>query len=223
MAVAMDVGAPTFRHQMFPDYKANRTEKDKDLTSQIPDFKKFFRCLSVPTIGIAGYEADDIIGSIATQFGKDDTEVYIVSADKDFMQLVNQNVFMYKPLKWPEFEIVDHNKVVEKYGIAPAQVVDMLAIMGDSADNVPGVHGIGEKGATKLLKSFGSLDGIYQNLHSVTGKRAIEGLTKSKKSAYLSKELVQLKNDIELGVSLEDMRFYPSFLTFSFIIQVFGV
>jgi len=207
MVMCMDVGAPTFRHQMYPDYKANRKEKDETLSSQIPLCKELAKCMDIPVLGIAGYEADDLIGSISAQFATDETNVYIVSADKDFMQLINKNVFMYKPMKWPEFEIIDTAKVVEKFGIQPSQVVDALAIIGDAADNIPGVHGIGEKGAAKLIKSYGSLDGVYENFHNVTGKKAIEGLAKSRDSAYLSRDLATIVKDIDLGITLEDMKF----------------
>lgn len=207
IVLAMDVGAPTFRHQIFPEYKANRKEKEERLTCQLKNFKQLFKCLNIPILGIAGYEADDLIGSLAVQYGADDLNVYIVSADKDFMQLVNDNVFMYKPKKWPDFEIVDKGAVETKFGVRPDQVIDALALIGDAADNIPGVMGIGEKGAAKLIKSFGSLDGIYANLGAVTGKKAIEGLNKSQKEAYLSKELATIRTDIELPISLEDMKF----------------
>lgn len=206
-AVAMDSPQATFRKDIYPLYKANRPKKDETFVSQVPLLREFFQVFGAPVLRFPGFEADDIIGTLARNHGKDDTRVFIVSGDKDFMQLVNNNVYMYRPKKWPEFDIVDEMKVYEKFGVGPNQVVDVLAIMGDSADNIPGVYGIGEKGAQKLIKSCGSLEGVYSNLHAAKPTE-MKKLNKSRSDAFLSKELVKIKTDMDLPYKdLEEFKF----------------
>lgn len=200
-----DPGTKTFRHDMYPEYKANRKEKDAEFVQQLPDFYKLLEKMKIPLLRQDGFEADDLIGSLAKKFASDDLKVYIVSPDKDFMQCVNPNVFLYKAKKWPEFEIIDTMGVVEKMGVGPAQIVDMLAIMGDAADNVPGVKGIGEKGAAKLVKSLGSVESIYENLHAVPPGKMLQSLVTSRDAALLSKKLVTIKTDIDLATELDSM------------------
>jgi DNA polymerase I len=204
LVIATDTKQPTFRHKLYKEYKANRSEMPEELAAQLDSFYKLFECYGIPVIKCPGFEADDIIGSITAQFIKEDLEIYMVSADKDFMQLINEQVFLYTPKKGGETAIIDIEGVNEKFGVKPDQIIDMLAIMGDAADNVPGVYGIGEKGAAKLIQAYGSLDGIYENLDKITAKRQLNGLTEHKKEAYLSQELVTIKCDMDLGCSLED-------------------
>jgi len=205
-------GRGTFRHKMYPEYKANRPPKAEELTSQIRDFYRLVHYMGIPLMGVEEYEADDIIGSLAKKVASSELEVYIVSSDKDFMQVIDPNISMLKPLKWPDFDLIGPGKVIEKFGVPPNQVIDVLALMGDASDNVPGVKGIGEKGAAKLIKTYGSLDGVYNNLSKVKGKKAIEGLTNNKPMAYLSKDLVTIRCDVPIHVTLEQMAVSPNAL-----------
>lgn len=203
--VATDSAGPNFRHEMYPDYKANRGEMPEDLAKQIPVLFRLFEALDLPLLKENGLEADDLIGSLVTQYANDNLDCYIVSGDKDFMQLINEHVFLYSPKKGGEVKITDIKGVKEKYHCTPKQVIDVLAVMGDSADNVPGVRGIGEKGATKLVSEYGSLEKIYENVNLITNKRQQKGLLENKEMALLSKKLVTIKTDVKLDVNLEKM------------------
>lgn len=200
LLVATDAPGDTFRHEIYMDYKANRKPKDESFIDQLPDFYTMFEKMGVPVMSMDGYEADDIIGSIVTQ--RDDVNFTIVSGDKDFMQLISPNVSLLRPLGHPDFELLTEESVIAKLGIRPDQVVDYLAICGDAADNIPGVKGIGPKGAEKLLKSYGDIEGIYFNLHQVVGKN-YERLHKSVDNAKMSKKLAQIKLDLELEIDYE--------------------
>ena len=202
--IASDSSEPTFRHTMYDQYKANRTDMPEDLAIQIPYIYKAFAALGCSTLLEPGVEADDLIGSLVTQFADKGLECYIVSGDKDFMQLIDKNTFMYSPKKGGEFVLVDIDKVHEKFNVTPDRVIDVLALMGDSADNVPGVPGIGEKGAGKLVATYGSLDQIFENLDAITNKRQHNGLRDHKEQAYLSRDLVTIKVDCEISHQLDD-------------------
>ncbi|NRA63705.1 MAG: DNA polymerase I [Pseudobacteriovorax sp.] len=202
--IASDCAEPTFRHEMYDLYKANRTEMPEDLAVQIPYIYRSFEALGANVLKDPGLEADDLIGSLVTQFAEDDLQCFIVSGDKDFMQLIDSNTFLYSPKKGGVVKIVDTDGVKEKFGVTPDQVIDILALMGDSADNVPGVPGIGEKGAAKLIQAYGSLDGIYENLDKISNKRQLNGLTDNREKAELSKELVTIKTDADLKIKLDD-------------------
>jgi DNA polymerase-1 len=205
LVIATDTKQPTFRHVRYPAYKANRDDMPEDLVLQLPNFFKLFEAYGIPTLRFPGFEADDIIGTIAKQMAQDDLEIYIVSGDKDFMQLINDKVFLFTPKKGGETALIDRKGVELKFGVEPEKVIDVLAIMGDASDNVPGVFGIGEKGAAKLIQAYGSLDGVYENLTKITAKRQREGLESSRENAFLSKELVTIKTDMDLGIKLEDL------------------
>lgn len=208
LLAATDPGGKNFRHEIYPDYKATRKEKDAALVEQLPDFYTLFEKMDIPMIKMPGYEADDVIGSIAKQWASPELQVFIVSADKDFMQCVNQNVFLWIPGKHggPP-TIVDTIKVVEKFGVGPSQVVDVLALLGDSADNIPGVKGIGPKKAAPLVKSMGSVEAVYENIHMISGKTALQKLINGKESALLSKSLATIKTDLELPYTLEEVKY----------------
>ena len=200
----------TFRHEMFPAYKAHRTEMPEELALQMGDFDRLLRAFGCPVLCVPGVEADDLIGTLATQFAGDSLDVYIVSGDKDFMQLVGEHVKLIQPKKGDESVFIDDRGVHEKFGVTPAQVIDCLAIIGDTADNVPGVYGIGDKGAAKLIQAYGSLDAIYANLDKISNKRQREALEKDRAQAYMSRQLVTIKTDVDLdGLTLADMRLDP--------------
>jgi DNA polymerase-1 len=207
LAVITDTKEKTFRHEMYPQYKANRTEMPEDLVKQLPLFRQLFECFDIPYLFYKGYEADDIIGTFARRYASDDCEVYIVSGDKDFMQLVNDNVKLYTPRKGGESEIIDREGVLNKFGVAPEQVVDALALIGDSADNVPGVLGIGEKGAAKLIQKFGSLAGIYQHIEELPPNKQREALATQRDQAYLAQKLLRIHTDVPLEISIEALKF----------------
>lgn len=205
LIAATDSREPTFRHKLYDKYKANRSEMPEDLVKQLPYMRQLFAALNIPLLAEPGLEADDLIGSLVSQLSTPDLHCYIVSGDKDFMQLVNDQVFLYSPKKAEEAKIIDHTGVREKFGCDPHQVIDILALIGDSSDNVPGVAGIGEKGAAQLIQKFGSLDAIYERLAEITNQRQRNGLEQNRDMAYLSRQLVTIKTDATIPVTLDEM------------------
>ena len=202
LLIATDTSAKTFRHDLYPDYKANRSDMPEDLAIQIPYLYRMFECLGCQVLRVDGLEADDLIGAVVTQWASPDLHCYIVSGDKDFLQLINDNISLYSPKKGGEVKITDIDGVFEKFGVSPHQVIDALALIGDSADNVPGVPGIGEKGAAKLIQAYGSLEGIYEHIDSISNKRSQNALSANREKAFLSRELVTIKTDIDLAVDV---------------------
>jgi DNA polymerase-1 len=198
----------TFRHEMFPAYKANRSAMPEELALQMGDFNRLIRSFGCPVLRVPGVEADDLIGTIATQFAQEGLEVFIVSGDKDFMQLVGDRLKLVQPKKGDEAAIVGEAGVREKFGVSPKQVIDCLAIIGDTSDNVPGVHGIGDKGAAKLVSEYGSLEGIYEHIDQIANKRQREALLASRDQAFLSRQLVTLEDmacDPDSAVANEEL------------------
>ena len=189
---------PSFRVKMYSEYKANRGETPEDLKVQIPYIKKLVSALGIPMVELKDYEADDLIGSLAVSGQKNKFKVVIMSGDKDFAQLVNDSVSLYDPMKELTYDAAG---VQKKWGVKPEQINDYLAIVGDSSDNIPGVFGIGPKGAQKLLQEYGDLNNIYKKLDNLPAKTA-EKLKKSEKSAFLSKKLARIVTDIDLKKSL---------------------
>ncbi|MEK7355002.1 MAG: DNA polymerase I, partial [Bdellovibrionota bacterium] len=205
MAFCFDRSEDTFRKEIDPRYKANRSEMPEDLRPQLPYFRKLSEALGIPCLDAAGFEADDIIGTL-TKLGRDHgLEVVIVSGDKDFDQLIKPYVSMYDTMKDVRY---DEAAAIEKWGVEPRKMIDYLAIVGDSSDNICGVAGIGPKGAQKLLAEYESLEDIYENIDKITGstqKKLIEG----KDEAFLSKKLVTIVCDMKLGVQPENLRLSP--------------
>jgi DNA polymerase-1 len=192
--ISFDRKEKTFRHELDEKYKANRPPIPDELITQFEPVKEFFSAIEMPEVSLAGYEADDIIATLAKLY-EHVFQVVIVSGDKDFAQLVNTNITLFDPAK--EVELNEAN-VFEKYGVTPQQFIDYLAICGDSADNIPGVKGIGPKGAVELIQQFGRLENIYQNLDLVKSKSVKQKLQDSEKEAFLSKELAAIKTDLEI-------------------------
>lgn len=193
-AVVLDSRTPTFRHEIYPLYKANRDSAPQDLHAQVPLVETLLNRLGIPILRQDGMEADDIIASIALQCSKKEVDCRIITGDKDLLQLVDSYVHVIKPIEGT-YEELDEKKVEEQWGIKPCQIVDFLSLTGDKADNVPGVKGIGEKGALKLLTSYASLEGIYERVEELKGalqKKIIEG----KETAFLSRNLILLKSDL---------------------------
>ncbi len=204
--VATDSKEKTFRHEIYPQYKANRSEMPQDLADQLPYFFELFSAMGIPVLRQPGMEADDLIGSICKKFARDDMHCFIVSGDKDFMQLINSTVYLYAPKKNEPSLLVGHQGVHDKFGCKPEQVIEVLALIGDTSDNVPGVHGIGDKGAAKLIAEYGSLEGIYGNIEKVSNAKLKNALQADKDNAFLSRELVTIKTDIPLDVLESEMR-----------------
>jgi DNA polymerase-1 len=208
LVFATDTAAPTFRHKMFPQYKAHRDEMPEDLARQIPLIFRLFDAFGCKTLRTEGYEADDLIGTLVVQAAASEAPIksYIVSGDKDFLQLVNDRIFLWAPKKQEAAQVIGVEGVRERFSCDPQHVVDALAIIGDSADNVPGVPGIGEKGAAKLIGTWGSLENIYAHLHEITNKRQREALEANREQAFLSRELLKIKIDCEIPWGLDDFK-----------------
>ena len=208
IAVCFDTHAPTERHTDFTDYKANRQEAPEDLLDSLPHIKAIIEGFNIPVIEYDGYEADDIIGTLAWQAAAKGYEVYMVTPDKDYGQLlVKPNVYIWKP---PAFgnkeEIVDAKKICEKWDIARVeQVVDMLGLMGDASDNIPGIPGVGEKTAAKLLKLYDTLEGVLDNADKITGSMG-EKVRAGKKSAIMSKKLATIITNVPVSFHEEEFR-----------------
>lgn len=207
LVIATDSKEKTFRHDMYPLYKANRTEMPEDLAQQLPYLFQLFEALNCKLLKRPGVEADDLIGSLVKQYAGPELTCYIVSGDKDFMQLINHHIYLYSPKKAEPAQVIGIDGVREKFSCDPEHVVDALAMIGDTADNVPGVHGIGDKGAAKLIANFGSLEGIYDHLDEIKNEKQRESLRNSRDMAFLSRELLRIKTDIELDHLLEEMKF----------------
>ncbi len=206
MVYCYDQPGPSFRKDIYEEYKANRGETPEDLIPQIPYIKKLTELMGIPGIGLEKYEADDVVGSLAKYGRENKLEVVIVSGDKDFAQLIKDKVTMFDTMKDVVYDV---DKVIEKWGVHPDQFIDYLALCGDSSDNIPGVKGIGPKGAQKLLTNFKSLDGIYENIDKVKTASHIKKLKEAKEMAYVSKELVTIKTDLDLVKSLDEISLKP--------------
>ncbi len=203
VAVAFDTPQPTFRHKAFSDYKATRQKMPEDMVPQLPLLKEIAVGLGVPVIEAPGFEADDIIGTLAQQAHRHNVETYLVTGDKDFMQLVGHGVTMYNPLKkGVEKELIDSDAVRLRFGVGPEHVTDVLGLMGDTADNIPGVKGIGEKTAVKLIAQFGSIGNLYERIDEVPGKLK-EKLLRDKENALLSKQLATIDTNVPVETNVK--------------------
>lgn len=209
-AVAFDLKAPTFRHKMYDEYKAGRNPTPPDLISQFPDAKECLALMGLHVLELEGYEADDIQGTVAKMaHGAEDTESYILSGDRDLLQLIDDKVTVLLATN-SETKSMDSVAFREEYGIESTQFVDMKALMGDSSDNIPGVAGVGKKTAQNLISEFGSLDGIYDNIDAKSISKGVrEKLIRDKDNAYLSQNLARICTDAPLGLTLENLERTP--------------
>lgn len=207
IGVVFDMPKPTFRHEMFPEYKANRQEMPEDLRKSIPYIRKMIEAFRIPIIEMEGYEADDVIGTLARKASGEGYTTFMMTPDKDYAQLVSDTIFMYKPGKaGNDNEIWGVEEVKKNFELqAPVQVIDLLGLMGDSSDNIPGCPGIGTKNAQKLITDFGSIDGIYQNLDKLKGKQK-ENLEAFEEQVRLSKVLATIIVDAPIEFEPEKLR-----------------
>lgn len=206
MVFCYDRKEPSFRKDLYSEYKANRTEMPEDLAVQIPYIKKMAECLGIPALEVPSFEADDIIGTLARIGVKHRLEVFIVSGDKDFGQLIRPHVWLFDTMKDVKY---DPAGVVEKWGVPPDQFIDYLSLVGDTSDNIPGVDGIGPKGAQKLLQQYSSLEDIYKHIDKVEPKGIREKLQRSQEMAFLSKKLVTIDQEVPVSEELEEYHLRP--------------
>lgn len=200
IAVVFDTAQPTFRHQLYDQYKANRDAFPEDLVPQLARIKKLISLMGLEQVEMPGYEADDIIGTIAARESQDGHEILCLTSDKDYFQLVTDKVKVLRPGKdINTYEVYDPEKVTERFGVPPGMVTDVLALMGDSVDNVPGVKGVGDKTAKPLVLQFGSVENIYVNIDSIEKASLRKKLEESKDLAFLSKKLVTIHNDVPIN------------------------
>lgn len=221
LTVAFDVKAPTFRHEMFNEYKGTRKPMPEELREQVPVMKEVLQAMGIRIIEQAGYEADDLLGTIAKRAEAEGIDVSLVSGDRDLLQIATDRIRIRIPkTKGGRTEIENYYAadVEAKYQVNPVQFIDLKALMGDTADNIPGVPKVGEKTATDLMVQFGSLDGIYEHIDEVTKKSVKESLIQNKDLAYLSRELATIKLDSPLTYSLEEARVGNFFNEASYIL-----
>jgi len=204
IAVAFDRKEPTFRHKQFKEYKVTRKPMPDDLVTQVPRIKEVVVAYNIPTFELAGYEADDILATIARKAEKEDFETVIVTGDKDMLQIVGPNIKVSDTHK--EALIYDESKVKERFSVPPACVADVMALMGDSSDNIPGVPGIGEKGACELIAEFGNLENLLSNLEKLKSKAKKALLMQHEKLARMSKELATLDCEVPVEMDIDDMQ-----------------
>ncbi|MBI3019033.1 MAG: hypothetical protein HYY61_04000 [Deltaproteobacteria bacterium] len=205
VSIVFDSAKKTFRHDLYSDYKANRAEMPDDLVEQIPYIKTVVEGFNILALEKEGYEADDIIGTVCQRFKKEAMNIVIISSDKDLMQLIDPHVMLYDTMRDRK---IKEPEVKEKFGVTPDRVIDVLGLMGDSSDHVPGVPGIGPKTAAELIQKFGSMEAVFKHTEKLEGKKR-EVLEKFKDQALLSKKLVTLHCDVPLQFSLKDFKTQP--------------
>ena len=204
IGVAFDHGK-TFRHDAFPEYKAQREETPEDIKLSVPIIKDVLAAMNIPILQVDGFEADDVIGTLATKAGAEGVETYMLTPDKDYGQLVRSNVYMYKPRHGGGYDIIGESEIEEKYGIpTPAEVIDLLALMGDSADNFPGCPGVGEKTAVKLINQFGNIDNMLNHTDELKGKMR-EKVENAVDDIRMSKFLATIRTDVPIELNLDEL------------------
>ncbi|MFI5253457.1 MAG: DNA polymerase I [Bacteroidota bacterium] len=207
IAVVFDTRHPTFRHKMYKEYKATREKMPEDLSSQLDKMKEVIQAFNVPLLELPGYEADDIIGTLARKAEKEGVQSYLVTGDKDFMQLISPLIKMYKPGKrGDDWEILDEKAVKQKFGVTPDKVIDVLGLIGDKSDNVPGVPGIGEKTAIPLVHQFGTIENILKNVQKISQKGVQTKLRDNHDKALLSKKLVTIDINVPIDTDIHQLK-----------------
>lgn len=207
IAVVFDTKGPTFRHEMYKEYKATREKMPEDMASQMNLLKDVVRAFNVPVIEQPGFEADDVIGTLAKRAEKENVLTYMVTGDKDFMQLISPLIKILRPGKGgDDAEVVDETGVLQKFGVEPERVTDVLGLIGDTSDNVPGVPGIGEKTAIPLIQQYGSIESLYENIEKIPQRGVRDKLIKNKDLAFLSKQLVTIHIDVPVPIDFHKLR-----------------
>ena len=206
ICVAFDRSARTFRHKEFADYKGTRDKTPNELSQQFPLIKDILRAMGIKIHDMEEFEADDIAGTLAKKGEELGMDVILVTGDKDYLQLAtDKSKILITKKGISEMEIYDKNRIIEEYGILPEAFIDMKGLMGDKSDNIPGVPGIGEKTALKLLTEFGTLENIYESIDNVSGGKLKEKLLDSKEMAFLSKRLGEIIVNVPLGFGVEEL------------------
>lgn len=210
IGVVFDTSEPTFRHIQYKEYKAQREAMPEGIQTAIPHIFNLLEALNIKVLKMPGFEADDLVGTIAWRAASPELDVYMMTPDKDYAQLIRPNVFMYKPSRMGKgIEIWGEEEVKAKFEVdTPIRVIDYLGMMGDASDNIPGIPGVGDKTAKKFIKAFGSMEGLYENLDSLKGKQK-EKVEQNRELAFLSKELATIKTDIELDFDLKEYEREP--------------
>jgi DNA polymerase-1 len=207
IAVVFDTGAPTFRHKEYKEYKATRQKMPEDLFSQLAIIKDIVNAYKIPVLEMDGFEADDVIGTLAKRAESEGALSFLVTADKDFMQLVSNKTKMYRPgRQGTDVEIVDIEAVKQKFGVPPEKVIEVLGLIGDTSDNVPGVPGVGEKTAIPLIQKYGSIESLYKNIVNIEQKGLRQKLETNKELAFLSKKLVTIDTEVPLKVDFHSLK-----------------
>ena len=213
IAAAFDVSAPTFRHKMYDGYKATRHKMPDELREQIPVLKDVLSAMNIPILELAGYEADDIIGTVSRMCEEKDINCCVLTGDRDDLQLASKKTHIHLVITRmgnTETTVYDDDMVFEKYGVSPSEFIDLKAIMGDSSDNIPGVKGIGEKGATALISAFHSIEGVYENIDDASITKSVRAkLTDSKDDCFLSKVLATIDRNVPIEVDIEKTEVLP--------------
>lgn len=205
--VAFDKKTKTFRHKEFEDYKANRDKAPNELNYQFGILKDILDSLNVKYLDIDGYEADDIVGTFSKIAKEEGLETVIITGDKDYFQLVNEDVIVYLTRKGiSQMEEITEEKIKEDYGLSPKQLIDVKGLMGDKSDNIPGVDGVGEKTAIKFIKKYGSIENLYENLDDIGGKKTKENLENSRQIAFLSKKIGTIVTNAPVGMEISDLK-----------------
>jgi DNA polymerase-1 len=207
ICVAFDKKGPTFRHEEYDKYKAHRQSTPSELVQQFPIIREILDAMKVRHLELTGFEADDIAGTLAKMGEESSLEVILVTGDKDYLQLATDNTKVLITRKGiTELEEFDRNIIIEKYGITPEQLIDLKGLMGDQSDNIPGVPGIGEKTGLKLLKEYGTIENIYENIENISGKKLKENLIENKHLAFLSKKLGEIMTAVPMDISFEELK-----------------
>ncbi len=207
IAVVFDTIHPTFRHKAYPDYKANRLKMPEDMSAMMGKLKEVVRAFNVPVLELPGFEADDIMGTLAKRAEKEKVDTFLVTSDKDFMQLVSSSVKIYRPGKGGnDDEVVDENGVMEKFGVPPDQVIEILGLTGDQSDNVPGVPGVGPKTAEPLVQKYGTIENILSHVDEIPQKGLREKLTANRDLALLSKKLVTIEVNAPVEIDFHQLK-----------------
>ncbi len=203
VAMFFDAKGPTFRHERYAQYKANRPPMPDDLVQQLPWIRRITEAFNIPVFEMQGYEADDLIGTLAHRAEKNGFSVVMVTGDKDFMQLITKRCTIWDPMK---DKVLDPDAIHEAFDLDPKQMIDVMGLSGDTADNIPGVPGIGQKTAVGLIKTFGSMDGVYAGIDTITKKKQKENLIRYKNQALLSRELVTIDRHAPVEFDPDDLK-----------------